>query len=82
MNQWTAAGGVGSKAYKDWAPFDCKEIYRMFAILFVNAVSPKAQLAFWFLRSHTLGFFAMTALPKKLLGGRLINCEWCWSHFH
>jgi hypothetical protein len=24
----------------------------------------------------------MTALPKKLLGGRLINCEWCWSHFH
>jgi hypothetical protein len=48
-NARAAAEGAGGKEYKDFVPFDLKEIYKMNAVLFLNALSPKPQLEYWFL---------------------------------
>jgi hypothetical protein len=76
-NARAAAERAGSKTFKDWAPFDTKVVYKMMGLLFVNAnaVSPKPQLKFWFLRRKQSRIFGndyfTDALDKKLLGGRV-----------
>ena len=75
-NQRAAAEGAGTRTYKDWAPFENKEFYKMLGLLFANAVSPKPQFKFWFRNgsdSKIFGndFFA-NSLDKKLTGGRVI----------
>ena len=84
-NERAAAEGAGSRTYKDWAPFDRAEVYKMFAMLFANAVSPKPQFKFWFMDSSDSrifgnDFFAHD-LDKKLPGGRTIKGKRRWCHF-
>jgi hypothetical protein len=73
-NERATAEGAGSHAYKDWAPFDREDTYKMIVLLFVNGMSPKPQVTRWFkstAKSRIFGnnFFA-SALDKKTLGGR------------
>lgn len=84
-NERAAAEGAGSRTYKDFVGFDTDEMYKMFGLLFANAVSPKPQFPFWFKstnESRIFGndFFA-NALDKKMPGGRTIKGERRWKHF-
>ncbi len=69
-NQRAAPEGAGSRTYRDWAPFDSREVYKMLGLVFANAVSPKPQLMFWFLNSTTSRIFGndffANSLDKKL----------------
>ena len=89
-NQMRSPNFVGIRGLLFFWPFSTtppstKEMYKMFGLLFANAVSPKPQFPFWFKNSsesHIFGndFFA-NALDKKLPGGRAIKDERRWKHF-
>ena len=78
-NRRAVAEVVGSKTYTDWAPFDQKEIYKFFGLLFANALSTKPQIIFWFLSSRNSKLFGndhfSKLFDKRLLGGRVICGE-------
>ena len=42
-NRRAVAEGASSKTYADWVPFDQKEIYKFFCLLFANALFAKAS---------------------------------------
>ena len=84
-NKRAASEGAGTRTYKDWAPIDVSEIYKMCGMLCLNAVSPKPQFKYWFFtscKSKMFGndFFAK-AFEKKLTGGRIISAKQQWKHF-
>ncbi len=71
-----AAEGACQTTYKDWEAFDTKEVYKIFGMLFANAVSPKPQFKQWFMGSSQNRIFGndhfANAFDKKLMGGRVI----------
>lgn len=76
-NQHAAAEGAGTHSYKDVAPFDATEFYKMLGLLFANAVSPKPQFKFLFKNSSQSKIFGndffVSSLDKKLTGGKVIK---------
>ena len=84
-NKWAASEGAGTRTYKDWAPFDVSEIYKMFEMLCLNPMSPKPQFEYWFFPSGDSKIFSndffKKALEKKLMGGRIISTKQQWKHF-
>eukprot|EP00956_Cyclotella_meneghiniana_P005902 scaffold7734_cov39-Cyclotella_meneghiniana.AAC.1 len=84
-NRRAVAEGAGTKTYKDWSPFDRKEIYKFFALLFANALSPKPQLVHWFLSSANSRLFGndhfARLFDKRMVGGRVITGERRWNMF-
>ena len=84
-NRRAVAEGAGSKTYADWVPFDQKEIYKFFGLLFANALSPKPQIIFWFLSSTNSKLFGndhfSKLFDKRIVGGRVISGERRWRMF-
>ena len=66
--------GAGGTLYLDFVPFDEAEMYKMQGLLFVNGLSPKPSILYWFhgTNRHPLfgNDFVSKAMDKHLGSGR------------
>eukprot|EP00956_Cyclotella_meneghiniana_P009641 scaffold13295_cov36-Cyclotella_meneghiniana.AAC.4 len=64
---------------------DGRLIYKFFALLFANALSPKPQLVLWFLSSANSRLFGndhfAKLFDKRIVGGQVIAGERRWKMF-
>ena len=71
-NKRAASEGAGTRTYKDWAPFDVSEIYKICGMLCLSAMSPKPQFKYWFFTSGESKLWQqlLCKSPQKEVDGR------------
>lgn len=76
--------GVGGTVYKDWAPFDVEEMYKMMGVMFANGLSPKPSMDLWFVGTNDNKLYGndfISSAMDKHVGRKTIRGHRRWQHF-
>ena len=80
-----AAEGAGKTSYENFVPFTLEEMYKWMGLLFVNALSPKPQVKFWFKSVQESKIFGNDAfanafdISNKFTGAKIKGID-RWKH--
>jgi hypothetical protein len=85
-NYRAMAGGATTGEFADFVQFDLAEVNKFIGLLFLNGLSPKPQMEFWFEGAASEPLFgndknAEVMKKKNRMTGRTISGKRRWRHF-